>query len=86
MGIVIALIIGLVAGALARQLVPEHQRGGAAPVLLIGAIGAVVAYGFGAAAGWYARGVGPAIIAAAAGASVALFLGRGLGFRRAWGP
>ena len=86
MGFVIALIIGLVAGALARQLVPEDQRGSAAPILLVGAIGAVVAYGFGAAAGWYARGEGPAIIASAVGASLALFLGRGLGFRRAWGP
>jgi uncharacterized membrane protein YeaQ/YmgE (transglycosylase-associated protein family) len=86
MGIVIALIIGLVAGALARQLVPENQRGGAAPVLLIGAIGAVAAYAFGAMAGWYARGEGPAIIAAAAGATLALVLGRGLARRRAWAP
>jgi uncharacterized membrane protein YeaQ/YmgE (transglycosylase-associated protein family) len=87
MGFVIALIIGLVAGALARQLfVPERQRGGAAPVLLLGAVGAVVAYGFGATAGWYSRGEGPAIIAAAAGATLALYLGRGLALRRAWGP
>lgn len=87
MGIVIALIVGLVAGALAKLIMPGRDPGGIVVTMLLGVIGAVVAYFLGAAVGWYDdAGEGPGIIASTLGALTVLAIYRAFSGRRAWAP
>ena len=72
MGIIIALIIGLIAGAIAKLLMPGRDPGGIIVTMLIGVAGSVVAYLLGRAVGWYNEGEGPGIIASIVGAMVLL--------------
>jgi len=73
MGILAAVIIGLVAGALAKLLMPGRQGGGIIATMLLGMAGALVASVFGHAAGWYrSPDQGPGILAATIGAFVIL--------------
>ncbi|HKE13478.1 MAG TPA: GlsB/YeaQ/YmgE family stress response membrane protein [Kofleriaceae bacterium] len=73
MGIIIALIIGLIAGAIAKLLMPGRDPGGIVVTMLLGVAGAVVAYLLGRAFGWYHRpGDGPGIIASILGAMLLL--------------
>lgn len=76
MGIIIALIIGLVAGALAKLLMPGKDPGGIVVTMLLGVAGSVVAYLLGSVVGWYDKGEGPGIIASIVGAMVLLGLYR----------
>jgi uncharacterized membrane protein YeaQ/YmgE (transglycosylase-associated protein family) len=67
------LIVGLVAGALAKFLMPGRQGGGIIVTMLLGVVGAFVAGALGRAAGWYhGSDEGPGIIAATIGALVVL--------------
>jgi len=86
MGIIIALIIGLVAGALAKLLMPGRDPGGVVLTMVLGVVGSVVAYYLGSAAGWYHQGEGPGIIASTVGALTVLALYRAFSGRRAWAP
>ena len=73
MHIVYMLIIGLVAGALAKLIMPGRQGGGILVTMLLGVVGAVVAGFLGRALGWYGgEGDGPGIIASTVGALVVL--------------
>jgi len=73
MGILIALVIGLVAGAIAKLLMPGKDPGGLVVTMLLGVAGAFVAYILGSVIGWYAdAGEGPGIIASSIGAMVVL--------------
>jgi len=73
MGIIIALIIGLVAGALAKLIMPGRDPGGVVVTMLLGVAGSVVAYLLGRVVGWYDEpGEGPGIIASILGAMVLL--------------
>jgi uncharacterized membrane protein YeaQ/YmgE (transglycosylase-associated protein family) len=73
MGIVIALIIGLIAGAIAKLLMPGRDPGGIVVTMLLGVAGAVVAYLLGRVFGWYHRpDEGPGIIASILGAMLLL--------------
>lgn len=73
MGIIIALIIGLVAGAIAKLLMPGRDPGGILVTMLLGVAGSVVAYLLGRVFGWYAHaGDGPGIIASILGAMILL--------------
>jgi uncharacterized membrane protein YeaQ/YmgE (transglycosylase-associated protein family) len=73
MGIIIALIIGLIAGAIAKLLMPGRDPGGIIVTMLLGVAGAVVAYLLGRVFGWYARAdEGPGIIASILGAMLLL--------------
>jgi uncharacterized membrane protein YeaQ/YmgE (transglycosylase-associated protein family) len=73
MGIIIALIIGLVAGAIAKLLMPGRDPGGIVVTMLLGVAGAVVAYLLGRVFGWYSRpDEGPGIIASIIGAMLLL--------------
>ena len=73
MGIIIALLIGLVAGAFAKLLMPGKDPGGIVVTMLLGVAGSFVAYILGSVIGWYAdAGEGPGIIASTVGAFVVL--------------
>ena len=73
MGIIVALIIGLIAGAIAKLLMPGRDPGGIVVTMLIGVAGSVVAFLLGRVVGWYdAPGEGPGIIASILGAMVLL--------------
>jgi uncharacterized membrane protein YeaQ/YmgE (transglycosylase-associated protein family) len=72
MYIVWMLIVGLIAGALAKLVMPGRQGGGWGITLLLGVAGAVVAGLIGRAVGWYSEGAGPGILASAIGAVIVL--------------
>lgn len=67
------LIVGLVAGALAKLVMPGKDGGGIIATMLLGVAGAFVAAFLGRAFGWYSSvDEGPGIIAAVIGAMVLL--------------
>ncbi len=69
------LIIGLVAGALAKLLMPGRQGGGILITMALGVVGAFVAGFLGRALGFYsAANDGPGLIGATIGALVVLFI------------
>jgi uncharacterized membrane protein YeaQ/YmgE (transglycosylase-associated protein family) len=79
------LIIGLVAGALAKLIMPGKDPGGIFVTMLLGLCGSFLAGFLGRAVGWYRTpGSGPGLIASIVGALLLLGLyrlavGRGLG-------
>jgi uncharacterized membrane protein YeaQ/YmgE (transglycosylase-associated protein family) len=69
------LIIGLVAGALARLIMPSKMPGGIGLTMLLGLCGSFLAGFFGRAVGWYRTpGSAPGIIASLVGALILLGL------------
>jgi uncharacterized membrane protein YeaQ/YmgE (transglycosylase-associated protein family) len=69
MGIIVAIIVGLIAGGLARLLAPGRDPGGVAVTVLLGMAGSLLAYVVGRMIGWYAPpGDGPGIIGSTIGA------------------
>jgi uncharacterized membrane protein YeaQ/YmgE (transglycosylase-associated protein family) len=73
MGIIVALVIGLLVGALAKLLMPGRDPGGLLITALLGVAGSLVAFLLGRAAGWYGpNSEGPGIIASVIGALVVL--------------
>lgn len=73
MGILWTLLIGLVAGALAKLIMPGRDPGGIIVTMLLGVAGAFVAGFLGRAMGWYNDvGDSPGLIAAVIGAVLLL--------------
>ena len=73
MGIIVALVIGLIAGALAKLLMPGRDPGGLLVTILLGVAGSIAAYLLGSAVGWYSKvGEGPGILASTVGAILVL--------------
>lgn len=73
MGILVALLIGLVAGGIAKLMMPGRDPGGLVVTMLLGVAGSFVAYILGSVVGWYTEaGEGPGIIASSIGALVVL--------------
>ncbi len=70
------LIIGLVAGALAKLIMPGKDPGGIIVTMLIGVAGAFIAGFLGRALGWYDAGESAGIIASIIGALILLALYR----------
>lgn len=71
------IIVGLVAGALAKFVMPGRDPGGMFITILLGIAGALVAGWLGRTAGWYGPGdAGPGIIAAMFGSILLLALYR----------
>lgn len=72
-GIIWSIIIGLVAGAAAKFIMPGRDPGGIIVTIFLGVIGAVVATWLGQAVGWYRAGEGAGFIGAVVGAIILLF-------------
>lgn len=67
------ILIGLVAGAIAKAIIPGRDPGGCLVTILLGVAGAVVAGFLGQAIGWYEPGEGAGFLAAIGGAILLLF-------------
>ena len=73
MGIIWTIIIGFVAGIIAKFIMPgENEPSGFVLTTILGIIGAIVASYLGQSLGWYAPGEGAGIIGAAVGAIIVL--------------
>ncbi len=76
MGILYTLIIGLIAGAVAKFLMPGKDPGGFIITIALGIAGAFVGTWIGQAVGWYQAGAQAGFIASVVGAMLLLFLYR----------
>lgn len=76
MGIISAIIIGLVVGAIAKFLMPGKDPGGFIITILLGIAGAAVAHFLGRGLGWYVDGEPAGFIASVFGAILLLALYR----------
>lgn len=76
MGWIWTILIGFVAGALAKFIMPGKDPGGFIITTLLGIVGAVVATFLGRAIGWYGEGDSAGFIAAVVGAILLLSLYR----------
>jgi uncharacterized membrane protein YeaQ/YmgE (transglycosylase-associated protein family) len=75
MGIIWTIVIGFVAGVVAKFIMPgSNEPSGFVLTTLLGIVGAVVASYLGRALGWYAPGEGAGRIGAVVGAIVVLFV------------
>jgi uncharacterized membrane protein YeaQ/YmgE (transglycosylase-associated protein family) len=75
MGIIWTIIIGFVAGVIAKFIMPgKNEPSGFVLTTILGIVGAVVASYLGRALGWYAPGEGAGLIGAIVGAIVILFV------------
>lgn len=72
MGIIGTIVIGFLAGLIARFLHPGSDPGGFIITTLLGIVGAIVATYLGQAIGWYRAGEGAGFIGAVVGAIVVL--------------
>jgi uncharacterized membrane protein YeaQ/YmgE (transglycosylase-associated protein family) len=72
----LTIIIGLIAGALAKFIMPGKDPGGIIITILLGIGGALLAGFLGRQLGWYEPGEGAGLIAAVVGALLILFLYR----------
>jgi uncharacterized membrane protein YeaQ/YmgE (transglycosylase-associated protein family) len=83
MNIIWAIIIGFIAGAIAKLIMPGRDPGGFIITTLLGIIGAIVATWIGRAAGWYGPDEAAGLIAAILGAILLLIIYRLFRGRRA---
>ena len=73
MGFLATLIVGLIAGAFAKLLMPGKQGGGILATMALGVLGSFLASFLGHAVGWYrSPDEGPGIIASTVGALIVL--------------
>ena len=76
------ILIGLIAGAIAKAIVPGRDPSGCLITILLGIGGAVLAGFLGQQLGWYRQGEGAGFLAAIVGAVVILFVYRLVASRR----
>ena len=76
------IVIGALAGILAKAIMPGRDPGGCIVTILLGIGGALLAGFIGNAVGWYSQGQAGGFIAATLGAILILFLYRLLMRRR----
>jgi uncharacterized membrane protein YeaQ/YmgE (transglycosylase-associated protein family) len=76
------ILIGLIAGAIAKAIVPGRDPSGCLITILLGIGGAVLAGFLGQQLGWYRQGEGAGFLAAIVGAVVILFIYRLVASRR----
>jgi len=76
MGIVWTIIIGLIAGIIAKFIVPgsKNEPSGFILTAILGIIGAIVATYLGQAIGWYRSGEGAGLVGAVVGAVIILVI------------
>ena len=82
-GIIAWIIIGGLAGAIAKLVMPGRDPGGCIVTVLLGIAGALLAGWIGKTVGWYNTNEGAGFIAAIVGAFIILFLYRMIAGRRA---
>lgn len=82
MGFIWTIIIGFLAGAIAKFLMPGRDPGGFIITILLGIVGAVLATWLGQAVGWYRAGEGAGFIGAVVGAVIVLAVYRMVAGRR----
>jgi uncharacterized membrane protein YeaQ/YmgE (transglycosylase-associated protein family) len=70
------IVIGLLAGALAKLIMPGKDPGGIIVTMLLGIAGSVVAGFLGRAIGWYGEGEAAGFIASVIGAIILLAIYR----------
>ena len=74
MGIIWTILIGFVAGLVARAVLPGNQSMGFILTTVLGIAGSLIATYIGQAMGWYTAGAGAGFIASVVGAIVLLVL------------
>jgi uncharacterized membrane protein YeaQ/YmgE (transglycosylase-associated protein family) len=84
MGIVWTIIIGFIAGVIAKFIMPgDNEPSGFILTTILGIVGAVVATYLGQAIGWYQPGQGAGLIGATVGAIIVLVIWGMIAKRRA---
>ena len=81
-GILGWIVIGLLAGGIAKLLMPGKDPGGCIITILLGIAGALLAGFLGRAIGWYEPGDGAGFVAAIVGAFLILLVYRLIARRR----
>ena len=81
-GVIGWIVIGLLAGGIAKLLMPGRDPGGCIVTILLGIAGAMLAGFIGKAVGWYDDGEAAGFLAAIVGAFIILFLYRMIAGRR----
>ena len=76
------IIIGALAGIIAKAIMPGRDPGGCIVTILLGVAGALLAGFLGNTLGWYKQGEGAGFIAAIVGAIIILFVYRLIAGRR----
>jgi uncharacterized membrane protein YeaQ/YmgE (transglycosylase-associated protein family) len=76
------IVIGALAGIIAKAIMPGKDPGGCIVTILLGVAGAMLAGFLGNALGWYRSGEGAGFIAAIIGAIIILFIYRLVAGRR----
>ena len=75
MGILWTIIIGFIAGVIAKFVMPgDNEPSGFILTTILGIVGAFVASYLGQALGWYRPGEGAGLIGAVVGAIIVLFI------------
>jgi len=74
MGLIWTLIIGLVAGAVAKLIMPGKQGGGIIMTMLLGVAGSFLATYLGQFLGWYGPNSGARFIGSVVGALILLII------------
>jgi uncharacterized membrane protein YeaQ/YmgE (transglycosylase-associated protein family) len=75
MGIIWTIIIGFVAGVIAKFIMPgDNEPSGFILTTILGIVGAFVATYLGQALGWYRPGEGAGLMGAVVGAIIVLFV------------
>lgn len=75
MGIIWTIIIGFIAGVIAKFIMPgKNEPSGFILTTILGIVGAFVATFLGQALGWYSAGEGAGLIGAIVGAIIVLFV------------
>lgn len=74
--VLVWIVLGLLAGGIAKLLMPGKDPGGCVITILLGIAGALVAGFLGKAVGWYDQNEGAGFIAAIVGAFLILLIYR----------
>ena len=74
MSLLWTILIGFIAGLIARAVMPGRQALGFIWTTVLGVVGALVATYLGRALGWYEPGAGAGLIASVVGAVIVLFI------------
>jgi len=84
MGVIWTIVIGFIAGVIAKFIMPgSNEPSGFVLTTILGIVGALVASFLGRALGWYEPGEGAGLIGAIVGAIVVLFVWGAIVKRRA---